>query len=132
MNLLAGKLYDPKLPDYLLGLYSSIWKDESLGHDLISLNAVDDFDIMMHWLNKLLPKLYHRLLGHRKHARRNTNADVDLFHYENSHLGIPVNIMSTAVASLSPVLAIVVLYLVHNMRASLGLVPALQPFSRRA
>ncbi len=127
VEILAGNLDDPKLPDYLLGRDSSIWKDESLRYDLISIHTSHDFDIITKWLIEILLRSYHQLIGRRKKIRKcsNPNADADLFHYDDDRLEVPATVISTVLASLLPTLSIVVLYIVHNMPARLALVAAL-------
>ncbi|KIY01586.1 uncharacterized protein Z520_03138 [Fonsecaea multimorphosa CBS 102226] len=127
VDILAKNLTDPSLPDdYLLGLDKSIWKDEKLREDLISVNPVHDFSIITKSLIKTCLRPYHNVLGHRSRARKSSqvNADADLHHYEDEHLERAADVISTVVASILPVVAIVVLYIVHPMPARLGLIAA--------
>jgi hypothetical protein len=120
LDILAGNLDNPRLPDYLLGLDSNVWKDQSFREDLLSINKVHEFDTVSKWLIHLFLEPYHRFFGHRK--QQALNADANLFHYDNSHLEAPANIISIVLSSVLPVLSIVVLYLIHNMPTRLGLV----------
>jgi hypothetical protein len=45
-----------------------------------------------------------------------------LFNYDEKHLELPAEILSTALSSLLPVAAIIVLYLVQNMAKRLAII----------
>lgn len=120
LDILAGNLDNPRLPDYLLGLDCNLWKDENWRGDLISINGVHEFDTASKWLIRLFLEPYHRLFGHRRKDAH--NADAELFHYDNAHLEAPANIISIVLSSVLPVLSIAVLYIVHSMAARLGLI----------
>jgi hypothetical protein len=70
------------------------------------------------WLIKLLLPLFHRFIG------RQRKGDGPVHHYEDAHLERPASVISTVLASLLPVAAIVVLYYVTNMAARLGIIAA--------
>jgi hypothetical protein len=108
------------LSDYLLGLDHSVWEDERSKRDLVSVNAVPEFDVVTTWLIKLFLGPYHRLIGRR--TKRSVDEDAGLFHYNDGHLQIPAHIISTLFASLLPSLSIVVLYVVDDMTKRLGLI----------
>jgi hypothetical protein len=126
VSILAANLDDPKLSDYLLGLDSSVYKNENLANDLRSATPIQDFDVLTKSLIKLFLRPYNNAIGHRKAARANNsvNVDADLYHYDDEHLMLPVTALSTVLASLLPVAVIAVLYVVHPMPARLGLIAA--------
>lgn len=115
-----SNLDDAKLQDYLLGRDSSVWKDSK--DDLVSLNPVYDFDHVTEWFIRYGLTWYHRFIGHR--LKNTANADANLYHYNDAHLELPVHILSTTLASLLPILAIVILYLVKDTAKRLGLIAA--------
>jgi hypothetical protein len=117
---IAANLDDANLPDYLLGLDSSTWKDKSLRYDLASVNSIHEFDIVTKCLIRLFLRPYHLLSGHRKVDHQ--NGDANMYHYDDAFLEIPAHVISTIFASLLPVVAIVVLNSVKSMPKRLGLI----------
>lgn len=120
VKLLRECLEDPRLSDYLLGKDSNIWSDESTLHDLVSAHPVRDFDRLSLWLIKLFLPIFHRFVG--QHYK--DNADGSVYHYDDEHLEFPASVISTVLASMLPVVSIVVLYFVTSMAVRLGIVAA--------
>lgn len=118
--ILRSLLEDPTLPDYLLDRDSTVWADPGIVPDLISVYPVHDFDHVSLWLIGTFLGLFHRFIGRWYKGK----SDGGIFHYHDKHLQIPAAIISTVLASLLPVVSIVVLYLVHSMPERLAIVAA--------
>jgi hypothetical protein len=118
LDILRSSLEDPKLPDYLLGRDSTVWADPDIVPDLISVHPVHDFDHVSLWLIKTFLGLFHRFIGRYYKGK----SDGGIYHYHDKHLQMPASVISTVLASLLPVVSIVVLYLVDSMPKRLGIV----------
>lgn len=115
--MLRECLDDPKLSDYILGKDSSVWSDEKTVADLISAHPVHDFDRLTLWLIKLFLPIFHKIVGQR--YKDDTSGSV--YHYQDRHLEYPASVISTVLASMLPVISIVVLYLVTSMSTRLAI-----------
>ena len=84
------------------------------------MTPVHEFDPLTRWLIDVFLLPYHRLIGHR--FKTSPNVDAKIFVYNDAHLEAPAHIISTILASLLPVIAIVVLYVINDMAKRLGLI----------
>lgn len=122
-NILTGIMEDLKLKDdYLTDWEKHIWKHGNEAGDLVSITPVHDFDPFSSWLIKLLLMPYHEYI--RCGQKETANLDANLYHYKDSHLEYPAYVISTGLASLLPIISIVVLYAVDNMGKRLGIIAA--------
>lgn len=123
IKALKACLENYQTTDFLLGADSSVWTDPSTRGDLIALNPVYDFDHLTLWLIKAFLGLFHDLVGRWYKSPPGTEgADRTVVHYDDARLQTPAVVLSTFLASLLPVLSIVVLYLVESMPERLAIV----------
>jgi hypothetical protein len=120
LRLLSACLQDPSLNDYLLGEDNEIWHNEKYGKDLSVLYAAPEEDVLLKGLSTTLLSLYHRVCGHR--FKKPVDEEAGLYEYSNSRIFRISSILATAISPLLLVLAIVVLWVVTNMAARLGIV----------
>jgi hypothetical protein len=66
---------------------------------------------------------FHKRFGRRYKSEIDSDGSCP-FHYSKKHLEVPAEILSTALLSLLPVAAVVVLYLVQNMAKRLAIIAA--------
>ena len=128
LAILNSLLDNPALPDYLLGLDSKTWNDPTLASDLCSVAPVHAYTPLTTLLIRLFLGPYNRPIGRRRRARNGEagaiNADADLWYYRDSRLEFPAHVASTVLASVLPMAAIAVLYVVPGMTQRLGIVAA--------
>ncbi|ETS76968.1 hypothetical protein PFICI_10842 [Pestalotiopsis fici W106-1] len=125
-------LREPRLGGvYLVGRDHDTWAQ---GADLMSLSSpLHPNRISRFITNKVLPVYHHfvnsammdrvrQSLSRSNRPTRPSHADADIVTYEDSRLIAVSNFICTVIASLLPILAIIVLYFVENMGSRLGLV----------
>jgi hypothetical protein len=113
-----GWLADSRQGNYALeGLDRNVWKD---GKDLLVVTP-DTLvgDSFTRFLRKPLTVLCHKLWGGR---RVPTDVEGNIHVYEEKIVMRAADMVGTAIASLLPVLAVVVLYCVREMPTRLGMV----------
>jgi hypothetical protein len=87
---------------------------------LVAISPIESFDPLTQWLVNTFLALYHRVLGHK--LKTASDADADLYTYKDDHIRFPIAALSTALASVLPIVAIVVLYFVTSMGWRLGII----------
>ncbi|KAF2094721.1 hypothetical protein NA57DRAFT_45802 [Rhizodiscina lignyota] len=107
---------------YLTGRDRDVWKD---GVDLVALKSAERHYPFVSWLNGLTPT-FHRIFGKYYKHPDPTTADFapNTVYYTDSKISSFAALIGAVIASLLPVLAIVVLYFVTEMGKRLGLVAA--------
>jgi hypothetical protein len=118
---MQSNLKDSTMEDFLLGVDKTVWEDPELQHDLVCVNDVHQPDLLTSWGTKVFLGTFHRWVGRRYKSAIGSEGS-RLFNYDEKHLEVPAEILSTALASLLPVAAIIVLYLVQNMAKRLAIV----------
>ena len=113
LDVINAALNNAFTDEYLLGLDSTIWSKPDLRHDLVSVNDLERVDGVSLWSAQALLKILNKLCG-------SVSAVEGIVHVKQETLTRPSFILSTMLSSLLPVLAIVVLYLVHNMARRLA------------
>ena len=88
----------------------------ALQHDLVCVNEIHQPDPFTFWATKTFLGTFHRFVGRRYKSAVGSEGST-LFHYDEKHLEMPAEILSTALSALLPVAAIVVLYVVQNRRS---------------
>ncbi|KAI1409167.1 hypothetical protein F5Y13DRAFT_170938 [Hypoxylon sp. FL1857] len=124
------------------GLDYNAW-EQRLENDLVAIKPRVPPDPLSRWITNTIFPLYHRVFGFRFHVRKvlrpssklcpadnqltSKNADSTgvgdgLYTYEESLLGSVVNIITTVVAAVLPLLSIVILYVVNSDATRLGII----------
>jgi hypothetical protein len=120
LRLLCACLKDPALNDYILGEDHEIWHNEEYKADLSVLYTAPEEDILLKGLSTILLDIYHGIYGHR--FKKPVDEEACLYEYSKSRLFKISSILTTAISSLLPILAVVVLWVITNMAARLGIV----------
>lgn len=119
LEVLRQCIIDVHTSDYLLGKEHEAWTDPAKASDLVAISPVETFDPLTQWLADTFLAVYHRLLGH-KHKTA-SDPDAELYTYDDDHIRFPIAALSTALASVLPIVAIVILYFVTSMGWRLGI-----------
>jgi hypothetical protein len=122
LRILQGCVTDIHTNDYLLGRESHAWSEPSRIPDLVALIPQANFDPLTQWLVETFLNLYHKVLG--KRWKTPSDADANLFLYSDEHIRRPVAALSVSLASVLPVLAILVLHLIKSTGVQLGIIAA--------
>lgn len=137
---MRGWLQHPRMGSFpLLGLDRATWEPIN-EQDLVQLHPRKSTDIFSRWVIETLVPLFHQLIG--KHFKvwsdivSNTeeltclqifNADAttsEFASYSDRVLGRLIDVVGTMIASLFPILSIVLLYLVTKTSVRLGIIAA--------
>ncbi|OTA79954.1 hypothetical protein M434DRAFT_86781 [Hypoxylon sp. CO27-5] len=106
------------------GLDYKAW-EQRLENDLIAIKPRLPPDPFSRWVTNTIFPLYHRVFGFKFHVRKkpdSTEVGDGLYTYEESLLGSIINIITTVVAAVLPLLSIVVLYIVDSDATKLGII----------
>jgi hypothetical protein len=120
LAVLQGCIQDPRTSDHIMPPEQAPWINSNNAPDLVALNPLTQFDPLTMWLVKIFLKTYHKLLG--KHRKEASDVTASLYLYSDEHIRAPVATLSVVFASVMPVIAITVLYLVHPMGIRLGII----------
>lgn len=116
LDVLNLVLNNASTDEYLLGLDSTTWSNPDLKQDLVSVTSSERVDSISLWSAQAFLKLVNAMCGAKLDK-------IDgIVHIDQDTLSRPSFILSTMLSSLLPVLAIVVLYLVHNMARRLAVI----------
>jgi hypothetical protein len=118
---MQSNLKDSSMEDFLLGVDKTTWEDPELKHDLICVNQIHQPDPLTSWATRTFLTTFHKWVGRRYKSAIGSD-DSRLFNYSDKHLELPAEILSTALSSLLPVVAIVVLYLVQSVAKRLAII----------
>lgn len=111
---------DPKLPDFLLGRDSDIWEDPVLQADLAAADPSRDQDILTVWIAANFVAPFHQLIG--RHFVHPTDDSAGLYNYWDCGITKISSLIATAMSSVLPVAGVIVLYLVENTLARIGII----------
>lgn len=120
IDVLSRCLQDLQSKDYLLGIDRTIWDDPATRSDLITTEDSPDRDHLTQYFMAKMLGGYHSLIG--RHYKEPKGGAGDVFKYHDSHIEVIMNILSTVLSSLLPVVAIVVLYLVQSTARRLAII----------
>ena len=120
LTILQGCIQDPRTSDHIMPPEQAPWTNNNNAPDLVALNPLTEFDPLTMWLVKVFLNTYHKVLGKRRKEASDVTAS--LYLYSDEHIRAPVTTLSVVFASVMPVLAITVLYLVHPMGIRLGII----------
>ncbi|KAH6664046.1 hypothetical protein B0J14DRAFT_682577 [Halenospora varia] len=124
LDFLRSWFERPKMGDFpLLGADRESWSPANT-YDLIALQRRQSSDPFSHWLTNSFIPFFHNILGKRFKQPLPEDPESEICQYDEGCLGGVVNIIGTVVASLVPILSIVVLYFVTNILVRLGLTVA--------
>lgn len=99
------------------------WEQE-YEYDLVALDPQSPSDPFSLWTREKLIPHYHWYFGRKLKKSVPWAPDSGVAEYAESGIQLAVNVISTVVSCLCPVLSIVVLYYVQSMNARLGIVAA--------
>ena len=97
-----------------------IWTSPAKAEDLVAISPVPQFDPPTQWLLVTFMGLYHRVIGRR--TKKASDQQASLYSYSDDHIRIPIAALSVALASILPVLAIVILHFVQAKGTQLGII----------
>ncbi|KAI0120325.1 hypothetical protein F4776DRAFT_249379 [Hypoxylon sp. NC0597] len=105
------------------GLDYKAW-EQRLENDLIAIKPRVPPDPFSKWITNTIFPLYHRVFGVKFHVRKVLRPLIGdgLYTYEESLLGSIINVITTVVAAVLPLLSIVVLYIVDSDATKLGII----------
>lgn len=109
------------MDDFLLGVDQKTWEDPELRNDLVCVNEIHQHDPLTFWCMRTFLATFHKLVGRRYKLATGSDGS-PLFKYDDEHVKVTAEILSTAMSSLLPVAAIVVLYLVQNTAKRLAVI----------
>jgi hypothetical protein len=127
LDALRTCLKSTSLPDYLLGLDSTIWEDESLAHDLITLdpNNPDADDKFTEWIASYLVEPFHRVIGrHFKQASPDFGSE-GITSYSDRAIVKFSSVVTTVISSVFPIVGVIILFFMTDTLARLGVIAAL-------
>lgn len=101
----------------LTGADRNVWKD---GKDLLITCPDHSSDAFTRLLPKRLIKYYHRFFDSK--FKKPTDEENGMYIYDEKHIIRAADIIGTLIASLMPVVAVIVLYSIHNMWVRLGMI----------
>ncbi|PVH73039.1 hypothetical protein DL98DRAFT_432025 [Cadophora sp. DSE1049] len=108
----------------LIGKDRSTWGDAELPinphHDLLTVSSSGNRDLFSTWFMERFVLWIHKIFWHR--VKKVDDPESGITSYEGQTLHRYTSHITTIIASLLPILAIVVLYCVDSMKARLGLV----------
>jgi len=122
MQKLQEWLERPSLANvYLTGRERDVWKQ---GVDFLCLAEQPSTTQFTSWMADFLIPRYHRLIGRHigKPKASASQFGTNIAEYHDSSIAKAANLVGAVLASVLPVVAIVVLYLVKGMGKRLGLV----------
>jgi len=124
LRSLQNWLERPNMGNFaLIGKDRDTWgaSDEPLSHnmDLLAIKSDVANDAFSTWFSQKFIHWFHHMLWHR--IKKADNAESGIVSYEDKSLQNFTSRITTIIASLLPILAIVVLYCVDTMNARLGL-----------
>ncbi|KAH8745891.1 hypothetical protein F5883DRAFT_586160 [Diaporthe sp. PMI_573] len=104
------------------GLDMDAW---DVKEDLVALKSPGPRDLTTRWVTNTLIPFYHRLLGEKlKDPECPDLGDGNIYNYKDTMLASAVDILTTVIASLLPLLSILILFLVHSDAIKLGVIVA--------
>ena len=128
LDVLRTCLRSTSLPDYLLGLDSTIWDDPLISAtDLISLTPQDPDadDRLTTWISSYLLSPFHSLIGrHYKSPTPDFGAE-NLTDYSDKAIVKVSSILATVVSSVFPIVGVIILFFVEDLLARIGIVASL-------
>jgi hypothetical protein len=115
----------PKMGNFtLIGADRHVWASDDGQNtgspDLIVLRPREQEDHFSEWVAESFLTWFHHLLWHR--VKEPCDPESGLVSYEESHLLRCTSFITTVMASLLPIVSIVVLYYVQSMKVRLGIV----------
>lgn len=105
----------------LRGADRHTWEDGK-EHDLIQLYHREASDVFSQWVIEKLVPLFHYYFG--KHFKTNSSPSDEFTSYHDPSLYNLLSLVSTTIASVFPILAIVLLHLVTKTSARLAIIGA--------
>jgi hypothetical protein len=118
LKSLQGWLADSKRGDYALtGADRDVWKDSK---DLLVICPDHLNDSFTRLLPKPVVECYHRFFDAQ--FRSPSDEENGLYIYDDKKIVRAADIIGTLIASLMPILAVVVLYSIHDMWTRLGMI----------
>ncbi|KAH8803659.1 hypothetical protein F5884DRAFT_681882 [Xylogone sp. PMI_703] len=112
---------------YLLGQDYKIWSDPDLP-DLVSLRSRTADDTFTEWILNTAIRWFHRSVGRFLRKPKDKEYLRNTVVYSDTGIVRFTKIITMAVASLLPIISIVILYVVRNMTARLGIVASFTAF----
>ncbi|KAI2618784.1 hypothetical protein GGR54DRAFT_142558 [Hypoxylon sp. NC1633] len=103
------------------GLDFKAW-EQRLENDLVAIKPRVPPDPLSKWIMNTIFPLYHRVFGIRFQTPYSNEVGDGLYTYEESLLRSIVNVITTVVAALLPLLSIIVLFIADSDRIKLALV----------
>ena len=123
LDILKTCLTHTSFPDYLLGKDSKIWEDESLAHDLTTLNTQGSDDAFTEWIATNVVKPFHDLIG--RHFKKPSNDFEGMTSYEDRVITRLASLVATVISSVFPIVGVIILYFVTDLLAKIGIIAGL-------
>lgn len=127
LDILRTCLKSTTLPDYLLGLDSTIWEDATLAEDLISLQPSDQDadDRFTRWISTYLVGPFHHLVGRHVKSTSPDFGDRNLTDYSDRAIVKLSSLIATVVSSVFPIVGVIILFFVKNLLVRIGIIAGL-------
>jgi hypothetical protein len=128
LDLMRSCMKDASMPEwYLLGLDSTIWEDETLAHDLVSLNPNDPDadDKLTQWILSYLVEPFHQLIGRHFMKTSSVHGSAHLMEYSDKAIFKFSSVAATVISSVFPVVGVIILFFVKNLLARIGIIAGL-------
>jgi hypothetical protein len=108
----------------LIGADRHIWGNSECpanhNNDLLGLGSPENDDVFSNWFSERLLVFYHIITQSR--IRKHVDVEAGMCSYQDHSIQKCISYITMLIASLIPILAIVVLFCVGSMKARLGLV----------
>ncbi|KAI1448152.1 hypothetical protein F5Y02DRAFT_377510 [Annulohypoxylon stygium] len=109
------------------GLDYKAW-EQTFENDLVAIKPRVLPDPFSKWITDTLIPLYHRIFGVKFRTADATDLGDELYTYKESQIKVIIDIVTTVVAAVFPLLSIVVLYIVQSFSVRLGIVIVFSTF----